>query len=415
MENYIYDSELDVQSEAIVALIRWNINHKDKLLDGQKILNDMVLDQGKSSNAKAVYIIGEAKVKELISVLLEYFRSFEKEIQLEVIKASGKMEDERVVGPLVKHLESENLTQHVIQALLHLGDHGIKPLHKELESDNNSQETKNHIVYCLGKICNPLSIPILLKILETKKSSVSLKHSSITTLCLIKEKLRFLEPTDDPASLNHTATSTLILLREKMRNFPNKKNAEIMEKYFPEDITERISKSMVTTTFDIQNEYNYLQILKNTQNEQATKLLIDAISRLNQQKEEIALRCLELVSEPRTISKAAYNLKSKDKRERAEAIEALEGSCKLAGEFIEFLENKYLETNSSSPSQKINTVLTNLLTNYQNSWLQSCSIYAIGELRLKDLSPTLSSWYHLKKENRKHQPQNTMCIQHYKS
>ena len=363
LEEYINDPDINVRAEVIISLINWNMNSDKKLLNVEEILIQMSQDKEKSVHAKAAYIIGEVRVKELITILIKLSDSYEEEVQFEVIKASGKIGDQTILPSLVKFLKTDNLMHHVIEAIVNFGEVALETLHSALmHSDSSNYETKKHIIYCLGKMGNPNSIPILVNFLVNLEPTLLIEETTITALNSIKSKL-----------LNDSQLT----------------EEEIFSKYFNSEIIANISRSLLRLSMKIEKELSYLTNLRNIKNQEAVKLLIDDLERMSQQGESIAFRYLSLLGIPRSISIATVKLGSENKRDRAEALEVIEGSCEVGKDIAKVLEAKYLPSSLIFKRVSLKELFDDLILEEEETWLRICTVYSVGELRLKELGKKL--------------------------
>ena len=369
IERFANDSNLEVRSEAVIALLKWNIANENKVLDAEGILMEMVQSTDRMARAKAAYIVGDVETKGLLHVLLGLSNSDHESVVEEVAKASGKIKDESLVPVLIGFLNTERYTHEVIRAIVNIGDVAIKSLDEALGSNAYNPIVKRHILYCLGKIGTPACIPAISNFLITMQPSIACERTGVAALTLMKAQLFQTTQNHKDKKLKHQISKSIL---------PN------------------ISQKLMDLSQSIENQYFYLTSLKSIGNRNAVVLLIDALSRFIKKQEEVAFGYLELISDPLLTRTAAQNLRSKDYRVRSEALEILEGSCSEAKKLVDVLETIYLDKPSRTPLELVD-LFRKLLKKGYHPWLRVCTIYSIGELRLAKLNDYLLKYY---KDNR---------------
>ena len=350
LEGFLADAALDVRTEALIALIRGEAE-PDTRRRAVEILEEMADDTDPSVRAKVAYIIGEVRVEQLFTILLELAASEEERLQYESIRAMGKVGDEQVIPPLVKFLDSDRLMPYAIDAIVNLGESVLEPLHRELASDDNDEEIKINIIHCLAQLCRPASIPILVNLLEAQPNPIA--EAAIGALANIAE------------------------------------GAKEGKGYFSDAHLETISQFLGRIIQRLQKEHDAIHALQNLENEKGTLLLTDALNRFSQRREETALKCLELLTDPMTIRAAAANLRSSEQRAKAEAIEVLESSCNEARELVRVLEAKYFPEGVEKTAMEPVEIIREVLSEEQPGWLRVCAIYGSGELKVSQLASEL--------------------------
>jgi len=362
---FLDDPTLDVRSEMMIALIRGNTGGDIEARIISEI-KEMANDAEPSVQAKAAYIIGEARLKQLLTGLLSLAASDDKLVQSESIRALGKMGDEQVIPPLVKFLGMDRLMHHALEAIVNLGEMAFRPLHNELASDEHDEGIQMQIIRCLGHLGYPDSVPVLANRIEPSFST----------------------------RLRVAAIDALIRIQEKAAEESKGHWSPIIQKNSPEELRPKISQFLVEITQQIQKEQDAIHGLGELTSEKATLLLTDALNRASQHGEKIAIKCLQLLTDAKTIRTAAVNLQSSTPRTRAEAIEVLEGSCDEARDLARVLEAKYLPTRVHRPTPGPAALFHSLLTKEQPLWIRVCAVYTVGELRLTACVSELLSLQH---------------------
>jgi len=371
LEASLEDENIDVRAEALIALIRGKVEG-----DVNKVafdsLREMANDTEKSVQSKAAYVIGEVGAKH-VPFLRPYLKdlagSDEEQVQVEAIHAMGKMNDAQALPLLIKFLDVERLTSHAFDAMVNLGNVSVEPLHQALFSDDNDEKIKTNIIRCLGHIGEPASIPVLANLLESQPDSI--RDTTIDALVMIQAKVASVRRSDACSSETD------------------------IKQFFDEAILNKLSRSLSTLTRQLQQTSDFiLGYAQDAPSKKATLLLMDALNRVSQYREESALECLQLLTEPKTIRTVVSSLRSSQPRARAEAIELLEGSCDEARDLARVLETRYFPTQVGwtmpTPSVTPVEIFKELLIDEQQPWIRVCAIYAIGELKLSEFTSELS-------------------------
>ena len=378
LEPFLDDPALDVRSETMIALIRGNTGGdiESRIISEIK---EMANDAEPSVQAKAAYIIGEVRLKQLLTSLLSLAASDDELVQSESIKTLGKMGDEQVIPPLVKFLRMDKLMHHALEAIVNLGGMALRPLHNELASDEHDEGIQMQIIRCLGHLGYPDSVPVLANRIELSFST-RLRATAIDAMIQIQGKAAEESNLCFFASTAMQKPTDAFGLRRKNKSLGYW--SPIIQKNLQKELRAKISQFLVEITQQIQKEQDAIRWLGEITSEKATLLLIDALNRASQHGEKIAIKCLQLLTDAKTIRTAAVNLQSSTLRTRAEAIEVLEESCDEARDLARILEAKYLPTRVQQPTPEPAALFHSLFAEEQSPWIRSCAVYAVGELRL---------------------------------
>ena len=361
LEGLIDDPNINVRSEAIISLFNWNLNQGKSSIREEEILVQMAKSSKDLIRAKAAYMIGEIKLKTLIPILLDLANSKIPAIQRGAIKACGKLNDESVIPQLVNMIEQNRYLQDTTDAILSLGEVAIKPLQQHLLLTKYSEETRISLIKCLGEICSPQSIAFLVNLL--KDQPIGIENAAVNALANVKAKF-------------HTPTHP----GSQKKRFDN---------YLTDEVLKKFSEAFVLMIEEQKQDHIYINSLKQLGDSDAITLLVDGLQRMSDTREETLLDCLELNSESTAVRTVKRKLKSVHQRKRAEAIEILESTCDEIKELIQYLETKYLFRNAHTTILDPEYVFNELLKRGQQSWILACSIYAIGELKLRSFADQL--------------------------
>ncbi len=361
LKPYLDSPEMDVLAEAVIAFIQVQPNRQehDRAL---AILRGMVNAEDPNSRAKAAYIIGEVHAKKLVQLLTMLAESEEETVQLAVVKASGKTDDEEIVPPLTKFFESDRLRHHVIDAIIHLDDVAVEPLQHLLMIPMLNEKVKEQMLYCLGKIGNPKSLTSLIEFLKLPGISVRIKVAAATALVTIMRKMK-----------------------KKAKECQGSKRGKVLSN----GGLNQVSSFLKEEIRNLQTEKTYVYTMEAEKDQNSVYLLSDALSRVCDQRLELILRYLELIDDPKIIRTAAVNLKDRDPRSRAEALEILDGMTAEARELVRVLEKDNLTLAEREIIGDRNDTLRELLDYSQNLWVHACTIYAIGDLKLSEFESDL--------------------------
>ena len=357
LRDFLSESDIDIRTEAIGALIRIEKNF-DQNHDTIRILQAMASHPESSVQARSAHIIREVGGNRLMPLLLQLTRSVNEGVQYEVIGALGETGDDRAVPALIGFLRYRKMLPHVVEAFTHLGNPAVKLLQGEILSGRYDDGVKEKLIICLGRIGYTSAIPCLIEHLEGQP--IFIQYSALNALCAIRENAV------DEKSGDHEDIS----FSPRMKRIIYRKLSEIIE--------------------DINGDAAYIAALKKLQNERATILLIDTMERENRNRIQMALKCLSLVADSQTIKTAINNLKSSDERIRSESIEVIEGSCNEARGLASILEAQHIP--KEKPSRDITP--TNLFKELfsresRRKWFHVCLIHAIGLLRIAGLQSEL--------------------------
>lgn len=356
LEVYLHDSALAVRTEALIALLRGkaDLGQRRRAIH---ILKEMADDPNPAVRAKMAYAIGEVRIKSLLPMVLGLIASDDEWLQSEAVKAMGKLEDEQVIPPLIKLLDVDRLVQDAIAAIVNLGTIGLQTLHQDLEAVDTNPPIKIYLLECVKRLRSSQSIPILVKLLDTQ-----------------------------PPRIGYPAIDALAGITE---------DAQIQRAQLSEKQMTIISQFLDGLVERLENAHQEILALQLFENQNAILLAIDALNSATEQLEETALKCLQLLTDPKTVRAAATNLRSPDLRTRAEAIELLEESGNEAKYLVKVLEARYcpgeLDSATFVESQRIaaTAVLGKLLDTDHSPWLLACVIHAVGELGLKEFHQSL--------------------------
>ncbi len=367
LERFVDSTDLDVRSEAIIALMRWNIDNEKKILDAQRVLQNLVQCPQSFLRTKAAYIIGEVASKDLVPVLIELSNSDDELVIHEVIIACGKIQDARVIPVLLGFLKTERYTYPVINAVCRLGGIAAGALHQLLLSDDTNEKTQSHILICLGKLGDVASLAVIINYLDKANPPLPCEATAITALNAIKqENLRRAQNNDARLLLAELSAEAANVLSQNVKRLSNR----------------------------VRNYYEFIDCLKVISNQESVILLIDALTRYTKESEEVALKCLEFIADPISAKAVALSLRSSSHRTRSEALETLDASSAVAKDLVTVLEPIYLHAARAEDHAIATEVLfARLFEEDFPQWLQACTVYSIGELRLKHLGNTILNRY----------------------
>jgi len=361
--------DLEIQTQAIIVLMR----HRRPLelhLHATDLFQHMLTDESVIVRTQAAYIIGEVGDAGLLNHLLILAKCGEEQIQQAVIQAMVKLKDPETLPALIRFLSMEHLSAQTINAIVALGEPALNPLHRALQNDviqSNSPEgssnqeftLKTRIIDCLGRLQRPASIPVLAGQLD---AHIEVRVSALDALVRIKSSI------DSGPMQNHNMAS-----------------------YFAPDIQRKITQILEHHVQIIEGKHLLIQALEGANKEKATLLPIDALQRAIQKHKNLALQCLQLLSDPSAIRAAASNLRRPDNRSKAEAIEVLSEIGLQGQQLARALETVYFpDSQDPSPTLSANLMRDSLVKG-ESTWSRACSIYAIGELHIDKLKPDLQS------------------------
>ncbi len=351
---FLDHDNLDIRSEAVIAVIQLDTDGErhDRAFD---ILKSMSNASGPDVRAKAAYIIGVVHAKKLITLLIDLSDSREESVQAEVIKASAFANDEQIVPPLIKFFESDRLLRYVVDAIIHLGPVAVEPLQQLLHVPFMNDQVKKQMIKCLGKIGSAETVPILLDLIEGGASSVPVQLSAAEAIAVIKYGR---SSGGGAAAITRTAVG-------------------------------RITALLRTNIDALRQDKTAVYALKNLQSDRAVFLLVDGLERNCQQRLDLILKFLEVLDDTSAIRTAAINLRGKDRRSRAEALEILEGSSREARDLVRVLEHDELPCSEREVLMDPTDIFNGILDADYNPWIHACTVFAIGELRLLEFKNRL--------------------------
>ena len=353
---FLDDLSPDVRAETCIAVINADLGIKRNILAIDK-LREMAQSPDLASQAKAAYVFGEVRFKQLLSTILNAAASTDELLQREAFGAIGKLGDAHTVPKLVRFLDVSRLTLQAEETLVNLGDFVLEPLHRELSSPDNGSETRINIVGCLKRLGRAESVPVLAEFLKGELTSESLERG-IDALASIKTRLK----NDPDGALKRRLTPDFFAVLSQCLD----------------SLVRRIERDVACT-----------HSLKDSSNETAAYLLKDALGHSIRRAEETALRCLELFSDPETIRSAASRIRTGEARTLAEAFEVLEGSCPQSRGLVRALEKKYFPDDSDGSRPDPGPALTYCLAPENAVWTRACAIFAIGELKIASFKEQL--------------------------
>ncbi|MCL5019659.1 MAG: HEAT repeat domain-containing protein [Patescibacteria group bacterium] len=232
LDELLEHGALAVRVEVIIMYIRRQPD-LDRTVRAIEILKELVKNkQDSAARAKAAYIIGELRVTQLRYILIDLAATPDEMVQPEAIRSLGHIGDEKIIPLLLQLLPNSSSTENIKVALINLGNTNIELLHNELRSDKHTKKIKADIIYCLGKIGNPESIPVLEKYIGEQPTCI--EDGVIESLGAIKENI----------------------LQKLVEN-----NQEELKRYFRESILKRLVGYLSATVHQLRKVHMYINCL----------------------------------------------------------------------------------------------------------------------------------------------------------
>ncbi len=360
IEKYAADPDVDMRAEIIISMIRWNFGNDTDFPHAVVLLQELAAHRDPQLRAKAAYIIGEIRQPVFAPILFDLGEQDDPVVIYEVISACGKLDDDDVIENLVKFLDAHEYAVEATGAIMNIGRQAIPRLHQVLRSENCGEQSRVHIIQCLGKLGSSLSISVLAGFLK-----------------------------DQPVRIEFAAAKALATIKNNVMNSHNRSSVGAAATHFSLGLMNEIVGSLSALTSEIKRDMGFIHNLDPLKSHHSVTLLIDALTRSSDQREQLAFHYLQLLTEPRTIHTAMINLTKTDLRKRAEAIEIIEGCSQETRDLVDILETKYLSRNFDGATLQHEDVFRQLLHYRHHNWILMCTINAIGELRLVDLTPDL--------------------------
>lgn len=346
LSSFLDDPQLDVQAEALVALL------KRKLAPPRDRIDGFMKPESVEDLRRAAYIITESGEQELIPILFELGTDSER--QNIVLEAMGRTDDPRVVPYLAGFLKHPVLGAVAAEALIHARAAG--PVIAELQSQDDPQ-IKSELIRCLGRMGQPEAILPVSGYITGHATRIM--NAAIETLSMLKSRLT--EGGMDEDELGSR---------------------------FGESVRTPASEALAAIVNRIRADQACLPYLRSMQNP-SLDLVIDGLERTNRMREGLALDCLAILNDARFVQTARLNLVSHDRRARAEAIEMVEGLGAEGRLLAQALEERYSDQPAAVAEHP--ELFGELIRQNRDAWLCIAALYAVGILKLRgfeaDINP----------------------------
>lgn len=349
LKYYLEDRNLKIRSEAIQAILSDETRQKPGD-PAWKALEAMVNSHYHEAQRTAAQIIHKLRSEKFLGMLLKLSRSHNSDVQKAVIPAMGLVGDESIVPRLIEYLGDPEYAPFATHSIINLGDVVIHALHRELMNTDYSLQSRERLVFCLGEIAYPDTIPILSHMLM--EEHIQLEDAAILMLAEIKRRML-------------------------KRGHPR----EEIDYYFNENLRDRLRKIFAALNRKISRDGLYLQTLDGLCEGQQT-LLHDAIRRTATHREDLVLSILKILYDNARVHAARASLRSGKRRHIAEALEVIE-EIGIEGKALAWtLEFKYSTEGLYSDDLEPENLFMELMVQKQHPWFIACCLHTIGKLRL---------------------------------
>lgn len=349
LESYLEDEDEDVQTEAIIALLKRDLLKDDKPL--RRFMKSKKLEDLR----RTTHIITESGREEMISLLFELGSEKDNERQTVVLQSMGRTHDPRIVPYLAGFLRHPVLGAVAADALTE-ASRDITPVIAELKAQTDP-DTIAELIRCLGRAGRPEAIAAAAGYLVNHPTRVM--NAAIETLSRLKTKL----------------TETGL-------------DEDEIAAHFPDSVRSAVSEAIGAIVNRMRKDQACIPYLKSMENP-ALDLLLDAVERANRAREGLALSGLGILNDSRFVQTARMNLASSERRSRAEAIEMIEGLGQEGRTLALALEERYAA--EPGPVEEHPELFRELIGQKRDPWLCICALYAVGMLKLKgfesDINP----------------------------
>ncbi|HNJ33766.1 MAG TPA: cyclic nucleotide-binding domain-containing protein, partial [Leptospiraceae bacterium] len=353
MARLIKDTHANVAAEAVIAQLTRPGGQRTV---GTKGLDRLLRSREEPDRFQAARILREvplpAKAKSLVR-LMEHSTA---DVRNEAVRAMGMLKTREALRLLAAYLREDDVYLSAKEGLLQYGESALSALHAQLAIETEA-EAKISIVACIGEISSLRSIPVLAKLIV--RQPILVENAAAEALTNIR--MKFLVETGQDVSR--------------------------ADEYFTREVKDRIRACYFSIVENIEKDRQNVAILQKASDPTAVLLILDAVQRFARQRLEVALKFLELIGDPRTIRALTADLQFGDARGRAEALEALEGSCTEAGVLVRVLEDDPAQASRGT----VDEVLRHILWKNHPPWITSCAVHAAGLLNMKMLEPELFS------------------------
>ncbi|MCE9596649.1 MAG: cyclic nucleotide-binding domain-containing protein [Spirochaetia bacterium] len=351
LARFLKDRDALVSSEAIGIYLKQTGSLRKQALVK---LDKMLTSSDDDLRFKAARILNENPEPTRLERLVKMIDRGGEISRIEGVRALGKIRSTKALTKLAAYLSNDDIYLTVKESLLAYGDLALPALHAELQKQNDA-ESKLKVIHCLGEIASLKSIAVLSKFIVRQ-----------------------------PILVENAAAEALTNVRMKFLNDPEA-DVEQANQHFSPDVRERIRHSYFSVVENFEKDQHAIRSLEGHSGLEVG-LVLDALRRFSGQRLEIALKFLELIADPRTIRALASDLQFGEARPRAEAMEALEGSCEEAGSLVRALESVEKHARETAP---IDQILRNIFWKNHPPWITACALRVVGQLGLKALEPEL--------------------------
>ena len=358
---HLKDTDFWVRAESVIILL----NHKNGNYISQagETLDELLVSAEPIMRAAGVYCLGEIGTKDDIVRVLPYLNEANSEIRLQAFLALEKLVNDN----------SNNITNMVVSGL-----------------DDPLKEIRFCSVRIFKKLADPKAIKVLISALGDR--SYKMRHLLVEALevlgkATIKDLLYAVKsPNRDLLKKEFALLALGHIIRTIDKEETQKIRADLLEYAIAELRYAYYAAASIST-------------LEKVDNKRTVELLIKALDDEIERGRIITLKMLEALSNPDTIRLIQKNLKRKnDKRLRSDAIEALEniGDKNLIRMLIPLLDDSTNDIRAEMAQRlweiqvlDLDGTIQTCLT-HPSSWVVACTMFTIGELKLKMYKPVLT-------------------------
>ncbi|MBL8021467.1 MAG: HEAT repeat domain-containing protein [Leptospirales bacterium] len=351
LARFLGDKDPQVVSEAIGLYLRTSGRFRTQALAK---LDKMLASSDEQLLFHAAKILQDNPQPGRLNSIVGLIEKGGEQSRAEAVRALGKIQSPKAIMRLAACLGRDDIYLTVKECLLAHGDLALPALHAELQKQSDA-DSKLKIIHCVGEIASLKSIPILSKFIVRQ-----------------------------PILVENAAAEALTNIRMKLLSHPET-DVEQADAHFSPEVSQRIRHSYFSVVENFARDQHAIRSLEDYAVLEIG-MVLDALRRFTGQRLEIALKFLELIADPRTIRALASDLQFGDARHRAEAIEALEGSCQEAETLVAALESSESSPREPAP---LDQILRNIFWKNHPAWITACALHAVGELHLQVLEPEL--------------------------